>query len=415
MMSTPGTDYVRQSLLEDVRNGTISNKRDNIGVLQIANDYLGTTLYSLLFNALGCVGVNSVVFVPVCIGNSSYGVKDSQSNDTVYSMIISPCFSSLDRILFYSKQRKIHNSICRNIDMGAIDVIHAHTLFSAGYTARRLKKEYGIPYIVAIRNVDVNVFFKKMRHLRRAGINIMLDADKIIFLSPSYKDTVIEKYIPVEKQSEIREKSIVIPNGISDFFIHNEPISGDEEDTKRLNLGLATGKRINIIYAGEVNHNKNLIETVDACKLLISKGYDCRYTVVGDITDKKCSGILDENFITYHHKCKHDELIMLYRRNDIFVMPSHKETFGLVYAEAMSQGLPVIYTKGQGFDGQFEEGVVGYSVSDNDAQELADKIELVLCNYEKISTRCIEESKRFNWHRIAEEYKNIYRSTANGC
>lgn len=40
-------------------------------------------------------------------------------------------------------------------------------------------------------------------------------------------------------------------------------------------------------------------------------------------------------------------------------MPSHKETFGLVYAEAMSQGLPIIYTKNQGFDGQFPDGYVG--------------------------------------------------------
>ena len=39
---------------------------------------------------------------------------------------------------------------------------------------------------------------------------------------------------------------------------------------------------------------------------------------------------------------------MIYRENDIYVMPSIIETFGLVYAEAMSQGLPVIYTRGQG-------------------------------------------------------------------
>jgi len=43
-------------------------------------------------------------------------------------------------------------------------------------------------------------------------------------------------------------------------------------------------------------------------------------------------------------------------------MPSITETFGLVYAEALSQGLPVLYTRGQGFDRQFEEGEVGYAV-----------------------------------------------------
>ena len=40
-----------------------------------------------------------------------------------------------------------------------------------------------------------------------------------------------------------------------------------------------------------------------------------------------------------------------------FCLPSHAETFGLVYVEAMSQGLPIIY-EGQGFDKQFQDGEV---------------------------------------------------------
>ena len=42
-------------------------------------------------------------------------------------------------------------------------------------------------------------------------------------------------------------------------------------------------------------------------------------------------------------------------------MPSITETFGLVYGEALSQGLLIIYTKGQGFDGQIKEKLAGYS------------------------------------------------------
>ena len=55
-------------------------------------------------------------------------------------------------------------------------------------------------------------------------------------------------------------------------------------------------------------------------------------------------------------------------------MPSYTESFGLVYAEAMSQKLPVIYSKGQGFDGQFEEGLVGYHVSPYDVKDIANGI-----------------------------------------
>ena len=55
-------------------------------------------------------------------------------------------------------------------------------------------------------------------------------------------------------------------------------------------------------------------------------------------------------------------------------MLSIMETFGLVYAEAMSQGLPIIYTKGQGFDEQFDEGKVGYHADCFNIEEIVKRI-----------------------------------------
>ena len=45
------------------------------------------------------------------------------------------------------------------------------------------------------------------------------------------------------------------------------------------------------------------------------------------------------------------------RSCSVFAMPSIFETFGLVYLEALSQNLPVVYTKGQGIDGMFDNTV----------------------------------------------------------
>ena len=66
-------------------------------------------------------------------------------------------------------------------------------------------------------------------------------------------------------------------------------------------------------------------------------------------------------------------------------MPSFHETFGLVYIEAMSQGLPIIYTKGEGIDGYFKEATVGYSVNPKDVKNIVKKIEMIIHNYNKIS------------------------------
>ncbi|GAF71811.1 unnamed protein product, partial [marine sediment metagenome] len=99
-----------------------------------------------------------------------------------------------------------------------------------------------------------------------------------------------------------------------------------------------------------------------------------------------------------------------YRESDIFIMPSQKETFGLVYGEAMSQGLPIIYSKGQGIDGYFKEGKVGYSVNPNDTNDIIKKIELILENYHNISKNCHDMVEKFSWENIARTYHNIYMS-----
>ena len=95
-------------------------------------------------------------------------------------------------------------------------------------------------------------------------------------------------------------------------------------------------------------------------------------------------------------------------------MPSFLETFGRVYAEAMTQGVPVIYTRGQGFDKNFPEGTVGYSVKADDVEEITDAVNKILNNYAEISKNCIENSCIFNWNDIAEQLDKLYSDSVAG-
>ncbi len=69
---------------------------------------------------------------------------------------------------------------------------------------------YKIPYIVAVRDTDVNVFFKRMVHLRSLGVDI-LKRSRIIFLSISYRDLILEKYVPEDLKEKVFSKSRIIP------------------------------------------------------------------------------------------------------------------------------------------------------------------------------------------------------------
>ena len=245
----------------------------------------------------------------------------------------------------------------------------------------------------------MNVFFKKMIYLRSLGVKILLNAAKVIFLSSTYKEKTIENYIPLAHRNTVLNKSVIIANGIDSYWLEKR-----YEKTEKANKSL-----IKIIFAGRISKRKNIITTIKACNILLSKGYTVKFTIVGRIEDKsEFKKIMRYDFIEYIQAQPKEELIKLYSANDIFVMPSITETFGLVYAEAMSQGLPVIYSKGQGFDGQFEEGLIGFHVDCFSEEEIASRILDILINYDNISNNCTYLSKKFNWHGIADEYIKAY-------
>ena len=358
-------------------------------ILQIANGYLDSRLYQNLFSALEDLSVENEVYVPI-------NRKDPDPPPVDKNVKISRCFSDLDRLLFFSKQRNMLRDAEKLFELKSLDAVHAHTVFSGGYTALQLKKRHGLPYLTAVRGTDVNVFFKRMPHLRSTGLRILREAERIIFLSPVYQEQLLSQYVPGSLRRELEEKSLVIPNGIAPLFLDAPPPPRAEPSAIP-----------RLIYVGRVNPNKNLELTVQAVELLRQRGREVHLTAVGPVSREKYRDVL-RKVDEYHDRCTQEEVLGYLRAADIFVMPSHAETFGLVYAEAMSQGLPVLYTRGQGFDGHFPDGTVGYAVSDRNPAELAERIERVLSEYGRLSENCSRLAGKFDWKKIAAQYAGLY-------
>lgn len=361
-------------------------------ILHINCNYIGTTLHQLMIEHLDALGYDNQVFVPTYDKN----IAVIKPNDNVY---VSECFRKWDRVAFDYKQHKIIKTIEEHYDVARFDLIHAYTLYTDGNAARVLSEKYGIPYVVAVRNTDVNGFLKKMIHLRKRGLKTLLAAKAVFFLSEAYRRQVFEKYVPQKYQEEIKKKTHIIPNGIDEFWFENTPEQGKSIDKEHIKL----------VYAGRIDKNKNIPTTQKAMEILRKQGYETALTVVGKVQDEKEFQIIkNDPYTTCIPAMPKEKLIDVYRASDIFVMPSHKESFGLVYAEAMSQGLPVVYTKGQGFDGQFAEGEVGFATSDKKPEELAECIVRICENYEKLSQNALLKTQKFKWGNICDEYKKIY-------
>jgi len=359
-------------------------------VFHINSNYMTTSLHQIMVEHLNQLKIQNSVFAPI-----AFGVQiTTRPNNYV---TVSECFNKNDRYIFTLKQKKIIESAEKAFDLSQYDCIHAYTLFTDGNAAMRLAIKYNKPYVVAVRATDI-AFFKKRINLRRIGIRILRGASKVFFLSEVTKNAVIDTYIPLKYRVEIDKKSIIIPNGIDDFWLDN--IYTDSRILK--------AKEIDVICVAKIIKRKGIPLLQQAIRLMNERGYKCRLSLVGEPVDEvEYSKIINDPYTKHYNTVPKEELIRYYRKSDVFALISSGETFGLVYAEAMSQGLPVIYSAGEGFDGQFENGTVGYSTPPV-AKMIADSIENVIFRYPEISSNCVNMCTKYDWHSIAGKYYSMY-------
>ncbi|MCK9226119.1 MAG: glycosyltransferase family 4 protein, partial [Candidatus Muirbacterium halophilum] len=324
--------------------------------------------------------------------NHNYLISDK-------NVLVSHSYSFFEKFFFKHKNYLIAKDVSNKISLKKYQCLYTTYLFSGGYSAFMLSRKYEIPYVVSIRTTDFRLYFEKMIHLRKIGISILLNASAVIFISEAHKKELINTYLPEDIKNNIKEKSYVIPNGINQFWLDNK------FTYKKLNKELP----IKILYVGRIDSNKNLLTTARAINLLIEAGHQVEYNVIGEIKNKTIyNKLMNYEFVIYKGKLNQEDLIKEYRANDLFVMPSKFETFGLVYAEAMSQGLPIIYTRGQGFDLLFEEGHVGYSVLASDYNDISQKILDIVNRYEILSENCINAVDMFQWEIAAKKYASVF-------
>lgn len=369
-------------------------------VLHLCSDYAGTPLYRDLVESLDRMNIQQIIYIPVRSPDMINKYVSTSATNAVYHFpyILNPYL----RLNFFRKISKIAGDVKSRIDKSTPDIVHAHFLFSDGGVAYKLKKDSGLDYIVTVRNTDINVFFKYMIHLRKFGLQILINARNIIFLSSTYKSALLNRFIPSEYHSELEAKSLIIPNGLNNFWLENISLP------KTINRS-----HYSLIYIGEFSKNKNIPSIIKVTDSLIARGYNVQLIIIGQYGNnvREIQKLVTEreNYIQSIPKIDDKQALLGYYRNsDIFLMPSFYETFGLVYLEAMSQGLPVIYTKGQGFSGYYADGEVGYAVSPSSTDEITGKIEMIIDNYGKISENCVKEVRNFTWEHIASRYAELY-------
>ena len=368
-----------------------------MNILYLCTYYHRAMIFRDAMNSLEKLGNTVIAFNAVAthttIDDKYKGIMDSK-------VVHKECFNKNDRYIYFLKQKKISYAIAKSIDLKNIELVHSHTLFNGGWAARSIKKKYNIPYIVSVRNTDINSFLRYpfFKYVARKIVN---DSCGVQFLSVAYKEKFVELCF-LKDRHIVDSKCSVIANGVEEFWLNNIAEAKEIKDKDTVTL----------LCVGKIDKNKNMESVLAAADILEQRRVSVKITLIGQILDEELYGKLKENDkVTLVPYLTKEELIHYYRSNDIFVMPSFHESFGRVYVEAMSQGIPVIYTRGQGFDGIFENGEVGYAVSANNPKEIADAVEKTVNNYYEISNNCIRNCSYFNWNDVGRQLDAFYRKS----
>lgn len=366
-------------------------------ILHLSNDFIFSKVHSELYRKLDDKGVNQIVYTPIrkkeLEGRNRF---DGKNTAIIYSYILRP----LHRIFFNLKIDKITRDIVRKIDLSEVSYIHASNLFSDGAVALALKKRYGIPYIVAVRNTDINVFLKYTPYLWWVHRAVIKEADRVIFITPTLQRRLASHWTLRSMQETLQSKGKVICNGLNDYWLsHLHP------DPAQRSLNHS------IIYVGNFDRNKNVVRLADAVLQLAAEIPDVRLNLVGSGNRAKAlNGKAQQHpGIIVNHGPVYDKekLQELYRQNSVFAMPSLHETFGLVYVEALSQGLSVLYSENEGIDGLFDENV-GESVTPTSTESIVNGLRSLLMQPQQYRTLPPDRFAEFNWSDIADEYVRLY-------
>ena len=211
---------------------------------------------------------------------------------------------------------------------GKPDLMHAHVVLPAGLAAVRMGKQHAIPVVLTEHTSPFSAHLKTSI-LRRWVSETLAQVDRVIAVSPALAQQIHAFVDGI--------KICVIGNLIkTDFFIPAK--NAEHEITRFLSVGLLT-------------EQKGIEFLLQAAQRLVQRGITTFELVIGgDGPERARLERLTRSF-GLANRCRFVGLLARaqvkhwMQHCDVFVLPSLHETFGLVLAEAMSCGKPVIATR----------------------------------------------------------------------
>lgn len=282
-----------------------------------------------------------------------------------------------------------------------IDLIHSQHCNVASLAASVIAKVSSKPLVVTAHGAEFSYdpIWNKNAKIIRA---VCQRAETIIAVSENTKAWIRKRGIETPLE--------VIYNGVNFTKFGNRDAGHRRSAGRRKNT---------LLFVGQVSPRKGPDVLIAALAHL--KKTDISAKVVGQAEHVYLKQLLEQtrtlkldNRVELLGEVSEKQLLELYHEADLFVFPTKLETegFGLVVAEAMAAGLPVIASRIGPLPELVSHGVNGLLFEPGNAKDLAQNIERLLQDdelYEAISKAGRETARStFSWQKAAQQTIRTY-------
>ena len=290
------------------------------------------------------------------------------------------------------------------------DLIHSHYWLS-GMVGTTLSREWGAPHITTFHTLAKT----KMRarpgerepQLRQdIEGHVMSVADGIVVSTDEERQDIIRHYDAPPRNIH------VIPAGVN--LKTFQPV---DRDAARAELGVKE-ERV-ILYVGRIEPLKGIDILLRAVPML-EYGQGLRVLVVGgnpdnDVELDRLKSLTVElgigDLVTFTGSVPQSVLPTYYSAADVFVLPSHSESFGLAPLEAMACGTPVVVSRVGGMKTFVNSGENGYLVPWRCPESFAQRLDVLLANpdlREAMGQAARKKALSMGWNSVADRMLDYY-------
>lgn len=221
----------------------------------------------------------------------------------------------------------------------------------------------------------------------------ILLADYIVTVSDLAKQTYVDAGVPADKVF-----SLMIGSDI-DLFV---PVTDGTED-----------ERITFIFVGSIIMRKGVDTLLAAFDKVYAQHRNARLRFMGGAGE--AFPLLNKHLshaITYGGLVSQAQLVKEYQKADCFVLPSLNDSYGMVVAEALACGVPVIVSEMVGAKDLVRDGENGWIIPVHDVDALAERMRWCIEHrniLKQMRSKARESSLSATWHAYHERLIGFMR------